>query len=305
MPPRLVAGAPPAPSTRSIGFGCGDERLQPIERALVFFTDLSIRLSSLASQIVGKGGLSNSDVRVLIRVRDLASPTPSEIAGSIGVARSAVSRSLRSLTARGVVQRRPRPDDGRSHSLTISPEANWRLNALWVAWTNHLAEVADEARYLAELLGSEPNARPRSNPTKDATDVIDQLGAAGAACVGSAQSVANRFGVANRSDRFALTLIAFGRVSRPTHLARRLELTTSGTSAVIARLDRAGLVARVVPAEGDGRAAHLVATQLGQRAAEELLEPLEVHSDLFATALSGVAALTRRPVPPPSLDMLA
>jgi DNA-binding MarR family transcriptional regulator len=263
---------------------------------LVFFTDLTIRLSSLARGTVGLGGLSNNDVRVLIRVRDLAGPTPSEIAQSIGIPRSAVSRSLRSLTAQGVVQRHTKPTDRRSHSLTISREGNRRFTALWEAMTNHLAEVADEARYLAELLDPQPYARTQSNPAKAASEVIDQLAASGAVYVRPAQATAKRFGIgSSSSDRFALTLITFARVRRPSHLARRLELTASGTSAVIDRLVSAGLIARVGASEGDGRAVRLFATPLGQRAAKELLEPVEAHAGFIAAALADVAALPRRP----------
>lgn len=65
----------------------------------------------------------------LSNVLDREGPmTPSELAGRLGVGGSTLTYRLKSVEARGVVVRRPNPDDGRSTILELSESArrHWR-----------------------------------------------------------------------------------------------------------------------------------------------------------------------------------
>ncbi len=271
------------------GRGAGDVAIQPksdrrelLARSLVHLTDLTVEISALAVKIMGRGGLSNVDVQVLLAIRAQPGSTPSEVAATLGLAPGAVSRSLLALRGQGVIRSRTDPADRRLTHLSVNAEGHRRLQTLVVAWSQCFAEHAGELRTLAALLDATPQKQDRKSP-RDVFEALDQIARAGATYVSGVSAACERFAIGSSSDRFALTFIAFAEVSRPKDLALRLRLTTAGASAVIDRLERAGVVARRRRSERDGRATVLAVTPVGRRAAGQLLAPIEdVLADVVA-----------------------
>ncbi len=104
-------------------------------------------------EVYARHGLGEGDFDVLATLRRQGAPfalTPGELGERTMVTSGAVSKRVDRLEARGLVQRRPSPSDGRSRRVVLTPRGRRVIDA---AMEEHLA---NEARLLA---GLEPHER--------------------------------------------------------------------------------------------------------------------------------------------------
>jgi DNA-binding MarR family transcriptional regulator len=81
----------------------------------------------------------------------------SDLADSLHVHKSTVSRAVRQLETMGLVDRTPHPEDGRAHVLRPTAEASARVDAYRARSHEHLAHIIEhweptELRTFAQLL---------------------------------------------------------------------------------------------------------------------------------------------------------
>ena len=110
---------------------------------------------------------------------------------------------------------------------------------------------------------------------------------AGAVFGADAARVLAPLGVREFADRFTVALLHLHGTQRPTQIADELGLTPSGTSGVLTRLERAGLITRrhdLTP--GDRRAVVVKLTPHGQQAAGVLLDVFARHAEALTRALA-------------------
>jgi DNA-binding MarR family transcriptional regulator len=80
-----------------------------------------------------------------------------ELAVDMELDRTSVSRSMQGLTSRGLVRRRPDPDDARALLFGVTEEGEQLLDRMWQAWNSVLAdilegwELEDKRRFLSLL----------------------------------------------------------------------------------------------------------------------------------------------------------
>jgi DNA-binding MarR family transcriptional regulator len=77
-------------------------------------------VSGLLDDAMAEHGLSGDDFGLYSLLRGFGPATPTQIARWTGMPPTTVSAALRRLTARGHVERRPHPDDGRSYLVGLS-----------------------------------------------------------------------------------------------------------------------------------------------------------------------------------------
>lgn len=90
---------------------------------------ISEALMRIATRTIeGPWGLKNTDLRLLNELDGLAEGLPvSEIARRVHVDKAWVSRSLREMETRGLVERRNNPQDSRHSLIVLSAEGQARL----------------------------------------------------------------------------------------------------------------------------------------------------------------------------------
>jgi DNA-binding MarR family transcriptional regulator len=95
-------------------------RRQP-EISLLFDVWLLMHLvSGLLDEALAEHDLSGDEFGLYSLLRGFGPVTPTQIARWTGMPPTTVSAALRRLTARGHVERRPHPDDGRSYLIALS-----------------------------------------------------------------------------------------------------------------------------------------------------------------------------------------
>jgi len=116
---------------------------------------------------------------------------------------------------------------------------------------------------------------------------VSAVAAAGAPWVAEVTSQLLPYQVTTATNRYALSLIdALGSL-RPVELSRALHLTTSGVSALLDRMEDAGLMARShQQGEGDRKAVRVTLTPRGTEAAGLRRAALSRHSDRVLAALA-------------------
>ena len=102
-----------------------------------------------------RGGLTGVQLGLLATIMDIGPQRPAELAARSRSTPQALTRPLASLTAEGLLERRPDPDDGRQQVLTISPDG-WAALAEDAAprdaWLDAaLAELTDAERDLLAI----------------------------------------------------------------------------------------------------------------------------------------------------------
>lgn len=70
--------------------------------------------------------------------------TPTEIAARLGVPVTTVSDRLRRLEDRGFAERRPNPDDGRSHLVSLTNEGRAAFEGSLAAWRSTIVQLEEE-----------------------------------------------------------------------------------------------------------------------------------------------------------------
>ncbi len=105
--------------------------------------------------VYAQHGLGEGDFDVLATLRRQGEPfalTPGALGERTLVSSGAVSKRLDRLEARGLVQRRPSPTDGRSRTVVLTARGRRVID------TAMQAHVANEARLLAGLTADERDA---------------------------------------------------------------------------------------------------------------------------------------------------
>ena len=97
------------------------------------------------------------------------------------------------------------------------------------------------------------------------------------------------FGLAAATDRAAVLVIADAGKTRPAALARRLGLSPAGSTSLIDRLVRSGLVLRERGTRADGRAVTVRLTAHGKAAVAAYLTVFQRHRDDVLQALDQLA----------------
>jgi DNA-binding MarR family transcriptional regulator len=133
------------------------EAYDALERELGVFTRRARAAASRLSRAVHPE-LDSGAYGLLIYLRRRKAARPSELAEYVGVGKATITRQLKVLEDLGLVERRPDPDDGRAHLLSLTHEGQRRLHAVSSARQEHFrARLRDwteaDVRALAALLG--------------------------------------------------------------------------------------------------------------------------------------------------------
>lgn len=263
-----------------------DPTTRALTRALVLLIRYSIAGTRIARETLGPDGVTNRDVRLLLALSRHSGLTPSVLAARLGVSRSVVSHSLRRFQGNGLVRRDVNPSDHRVFRLVLTAKGQRSVDTFQARLAEWFTQASTEARELLAILGPAGPGEPQIPDHLTPLDAIDRLGAAGSAYVAEVTPLLEPFGINLATDRFALTLIGHHQQMRPAQLAEALDLTPSGTSTMLDRLEHAALIERTHnSATGDRRAVQLSLTPTGHQAAALAIEVLHRHAASLHTAI--------------------
>ena len=264
---------------------------------------MSEDLSRVAAETLGRSSSGNRDVQLLNAVTAEPGITPSTAAAALGMTRSAVSRSLANLTADALVVREPNPDDHRSARLFATPAAEQRVAAFEAALTEYLTENADTLRELAAALdppdeplpggtGPTPDSTGPGQPPDSTAQTIREFARVGSDFVDAIMEWAPEWGLRHRTDRTALSLVHQRGAVSPSELASTLHMSSGGTTLLLNRLDRHGLVVRCRPEDSqDRRLVSVRCTPRGAEAADRLVAEFASRASEFGRAFARAAAV--------------
>jgi DNA-binding MarR family transcriptional regulator len=257
----------------------------PLARAMVMLSRYSADITRIAVQQLGRGAVENRDIQFLLAVHDTALVTPTGLAAATGTAPSQVSRVLGRLERAGLVTRTPDAGDRRRVLVTVTGKGRRRIAAFADRLGDYFAAGEPLLKETYQLLGwatPEPGAGTAANPLVAAS----AMARAGATFVDDVTTALEPFGITEFADRFALALIFLAGQQRPSRLAEELGFTLSGTSALLTRLESAGLITRRHDAiAGDRRAVQLELTLRGEEAVGVQLDTFARHAPELAGAL--------------------
>lgn len=257
-----------------------------LARAMVLLSRYTTDITQIAVEMLGPGEVENRDIQLLLAVYDTAPVTPKALAAATGTAPSMVSRALGRLERAGLVARTPDAGDRRSVLVTVTGEGRRRTTAFAERVGDYFSAgepLLKETYQVLGLASPEPRAGTAANPLLAAA----AMARAGATFVEDVTAALEPFGVKGFADRFALVLLFLAGQQRPSRIADELGFTLSGASALLTRLEAAGLITRRHDAiAGDRRAVKLELTPLGE-------EAVGVQLDTFARHVSELAAALR------------
>lgn len=145
--------------------------MEPVDEALADLADSVLALARTIHahtradpQVVP---LTATEVNVMRYIDHNPSSTPSAVAAAVGLQRSNLSKTLRSLEAHGLIHRAADGDDGRQSVLTPTTRAADNLARLRSQWSHLLAGAAAPAdsdidTALAVLRALERGLQPRT-----------------------------------------------------------------------------------------------------------------------------------------------
>ena len=263
-----------------------DPQRESLSRALVALCRYSVEMTEIAHQSLGHDTTENRDIEMVLTLNRRGPLTPTELAEITGAPRSSVSRALNRLEAAGLTVRRPDSRDGRSVLIVVTPKGRRRVAAFVGRLDFYYASGEPLLKEAFDLLDV---PLPRTDPSRpvDPLAATTEVTSVGAAFARDARDQLEPFGVGEFPDRFTIALLHLYGTQRPTQIADELRLTPSGTSGLLTRLERAGLITRrhdLTP--GDRRAVVVALTPRGQEAAELQLDIFARHSEELTRALS-------------------
>jgi DNA-binding MarR family transcriptional regulator len=262
-------------------------------RACVLLYVVSLDLSAIAADTLGRGSTGNRDVRAILTLHERPGASPSELADLTEVSRSSLSRTLRRLYAQGLVSRRRDDQDGRAAHLRLTPAAEERVAAFESQIADYLRRSRSTFEDVITLLRGEGAAESASRTTHEPLSplaVASRLAEVGAVVVDDFMTDAPRYRLAHVTDRAAVLMIHDLGSARPGDLATALHLTSGGSTLLINRLVDNGLVYRQRPEDGADRRAVVVAcTPKGSEAASVICSIIQRHGQSLAEALESVA----------------
>ncbi len=118
----------------------------PRDAALAEIAELILRIGR-DLEPHGPGGvgelvpLTGTDAAVMRWIHRAPDTTPAATAAGTGLQRSNLSAALKSLVAKGMVEKRPDPDDGRSVRLCATPLAEDNITRLREFWAGRLRDA--------------------------------------------------------------------------------------------------------------------------------------------------------------------
>jgi len=274
------------------------ERIEPaggrsgLLHAVVLLSLVSADMSRLAAKTLGRSSIGNREIQVLLLLRAHPGLTPSAVAERTGMRRSALSRALGHLSDDRLVRFRAHPQDGRSKLLYPTRKAQTGIDALETAVGDYLIGQSATLQEIVRLLapgahdgGSTPPEGVRPSPI----GLLQGLAKAGAPYVDEVMTVAPNYGLTSATDRAALLLVRHDGEVRPSRLGEALHLTSGGTTLLLDRLERAGLVARHRPDHAaDRRTVLVTCTPHGDEAVSAILQVFEQHTTPLVDALERV-----------------
>jgi DNA-binding MarR family transcriptional regulator len=277
-------GRAAAPTRGPVG---GDVLLDAYVDVLHFSRDLA----RIASGLLGPRVTTNRHVQILQLVARRPGISPSELADALLLHRSAASRLIRRLEREGLLRRRPDDTDRRVSRLEFTTPGRAATAALTRAVDRHLAAAADGYRSVGRSLteaahGCGAPAGVAGPATPEGATAV--LARAGAPLAEQLSPWLESFGLATVTDRAALAVVRRHGEVRPSRLSEELDLGSSGTTALVGRLVRAGLVERR-PDPADGRAALVRCTPRGAEAVDGAVEILARHGLAMGDALQQAA----------------
>ncbi|HEY3547562.1 MAG TPA: MarR family transcriptional regulator [Propionicimonas sp.] len=236
--------------------------------------------------------MTNRDAQVLLTIHRRPGLAPSALADRLGISRALVSQSLGRFHTAGLITRDLDPVDHRSWRVSLSALGRRRVHAFEAQLGSWLSESAPTVRAMLTLL-DRAHYEESGDPVAP-LDAVAGLAAAGAPYVADVTTRLLPFGAASGTDRHALTILNACGSQRPVELAVALSLTTSGVSALLDRLETAGLVQRRHgSADSDRKAVEVSLTDRGAEAAQITLDEVSRHADRMMGALA--ATLKVRP----------
>lgn len=125
------------------------ERLARTARSLVW------SLRRFGEREAGLSAIPNSEIEVLRAVAERPGSTISDIARALDLQNSNISTTVRRLVERGLLERRPDPDDRRSrrlHQTDLARRNTALIEAMWIEGVQTLlgSLSAEDARKLVE-----------------------------------------------------------------------------------------------------------------------------------------------------------
>lgn len=133
---------------------------------------VSNHVSHAFARKLDAAGVSVAEWVMLRELFDVEAMAPSLLAGRMGMTRGAISKLADRLLARGLLIRTANPDDGRGHSLSLSPEGRRLTPRLAALADANDAETfdclsPDERATLAALLRAIAERRNLTSPPLD------------------------------------------------------------------------------------------------------------------------------------------
>ena len=223
---------------------------------------------------------------------------PSDVAGALGLHRSAVSRALSALQGGGLVGDGDTVAEGRRVGLEATAAAEARLSMFEESVSALFRERAESLREAVDAIAPEVTT-PDAGGVPDIGTVLSSLTRTGLAWFDDVAPVLNSYGLRGANDRAALTLIRHRGIVRPGELMAKLGLSSSGTSTMIARLEGLGLVARRQVSSGDHRMVDVACTARGVDAVDGLVETFVRHARPIAATFGLALSLADRGGAPP------
>jgi DNA-binding MarR family transcriptional regulator len=268
-----------------------DERMddpgrESLARALVALCRYTVEMTEIAHQSLGHETTENRDIEMVLTLSRTGPLTPTELAEVTGAPRSSVSRALNRLESAGLISRGRDSRDARSVLIAVTPKGRRRVAAFGARLNLYYASGEPLLKEAFDTLGV-PVPEPDPIRPVDAMAATTVVTSAGAAFVADAAGSLQPLGVREFADRFTVALLQMHGTQRPTQISDELRLTPSGTSGVLTRLERAGLITRrhdLTP--GDRRAVIVGLTPRGRQAADVQLDIFARHSEALTRALS-------------------
>ena len=88
------------------------------------------RSSDIYSARTGVGAPTRQQLAILLAIHQLDRPTQARISARTGADRNTIAEVIRRLSARGLVEKRPSPDDSRASELELTAEGTAMVEAM-------------------------------------------------------------------------------------------------------------------------------------------------------------------------------
>lgn len=259
--------------------------------ALDLLLSYSLDINEVGAATLGSATLSNREGQVLFALYRQPRRTPSELAASLGLSRSAVARVLSGLQREGFIERSVDPSDRRSARLSLAESGKRRVREFEHGLEQLFVARGPGVRYLLETTGYDTLLD--DGPPLTGLEAMEQVTRAGARYVEDVLGRLDPVELEGASDRFAISLLQLRGRLRPTDLGLALRLTSGGVSQLLDRLEARQLVERTSIEDGDQRGVVVTLAPDGVAAAETILDVFGAHLGDLCAALATTLRIGR------------